>query len=220
VCTVHVRRCVCVCVCEGGGEVRVVWCGVNALYFLSLHSLFLFPFHLLLLLFLLFTVRFLFGLSIRHVGLETAKDISAHFGTFEALWSYLLGEVEKKEVRKVEKEAENEEEMKRKAHLQAMDGIESRGIDELSGDHGGKVGEAGGGGGVGGEVVSEGEGGGVVEGNGKKKSKRKVKAGAVGGESVTNTETETLPSAPAPTPIPVPVPVESIGAELLLLPGE
>jgi hypothetical protein len=116
-------------------------------------------------------------------------------------------------VRKVEKEAENVEEQKRKAHLQALDGMGSRGIDELSGDHGGKVGEAGGER-VGGKLVTEGEGGGVVKENEKKKSKRKVKGGAVEGESVTNTVTETPPSAP------VPVPVDSIGAELLLLPGE
>ena len=61
-------------------------------------------------------------MSIRHIGIETAKDISNHFGTFEKLWSYLLEEVEKeieseidkenieKEVEsKVEVEAENEE---------------------------------------------------------------------------------------------------------------
>lgn len=41
-------------------------------------------------------------MSIRHIGIETAKDIANHFGTFEKLWSYLLEELEKeKEVEKV-----------------------------------------------------------------------------------------------------------------------
>ena len=47
--------------------------------------------------------RLLFGLGIRHVGITTAKDISAHFGTFQIFWSYLLNEVEKE----VEEELQN-----------------------------------------------------------------------------------------------------------------
>jgi DNA ligase (NAD+) len=38
--------------------------------------------------------RFLFGLGVRHVGIQTARDIagSDRFDTFEKLWSYLRGE--------------------------------------------------------------------------------------------------------------------------------
>lgn len=60
-------------------------------------------------------------MSIRHIGIETAKDISNHFGTFEKLWSYLLEEVAKEVEREIDKgkiekvvesklEAENEDE--------------------------------------------------------------------------------------------------------------
>ena len=43
-------------------------------------------------------------MSIRHIGIETAKDISNHFGTFEKFWSYLLEEVEKEVEREIDKE--------------------------------------------------------------------------------------------------------------------
>ena len=58
--------------------------------------------------------RFLFGLSIRHVGQETSKDIAAHFGTFQQLWKYLLDEVEKEEGREKERESMTQEEAKEK----------------------------------------------------------------------------------------------------------
>ena len=72
--------------------------------------------------------RLLFGLGIRHVGITTAKDISAHFGTFQIFWSYLLNEVEKEvekenEIEKeVEKEVENEAEKEVEEELQNNDG--------------------------------------------------------------------------------------------------
>ena len=56
-------------------------------------------------------LRFLYGLSIRHIGIETAKDISSHFGTFEKLWSYLLKEVEKEVEKNVVEEADCEVEV-------------------------------------------------------------------------------------------------------------
>jgi len=34
--------------------------------------------------------RFLFGLSVRHVGEETARDVAEEFGSFAVLWKYLL----------------------------------------------------------------------------------------------------------------------------------
>lgn len=36
--------------------------------------------------------RFLFALGVRHVGLETAKDIAANFVSFKSLWKYLKDE--------------------------------------------------------------------------------------------------------------------------------
>ena len=53
-------------------------------------------------------IRFLFGLGIRHVGINTAKDIAGHYGSFQAFWTYLLSEVERE--KKVEEEKEKEEE--------------------------------------------------------------------------------------------------------------
>ena len=54
-------------------------------------------------------------MGIRHVGVNTAKDIAGHFGSFEVFWMYLLSEVEKEVERKLESDREeiekvNEEE--------------------------------------------------------------------------------------------------------------
>ena len=52
--------------------------------------------------------RFLYALGVRHVGQQTALDLAATFGSFAALWGYLLGEVKrhaKAEVARKEKEA-------------------------------------------------------------------------------------------------------------------
>ena len=64
-------------------------------------------------------LRFLYGLSIRHIGIETAKDVANHFGTFEKLWSYLLEELKKG--KEVEKEVE--EELERKKEKVVENGI-------------------------------------------------------------------------------------------------
>ena len=34
--------------------------------------------------------RFIYALGIRHVGEETARDLSRFFGSFLGLWTYLL----------------------------------------------------------------------------------------------------------------------------------
>jgi NAD-dependent DNA ligase len=47
--------------------------------------------------------RFLFALGIRHVGVETAKDLSNKFITFHGLWNYLLEEIKKEEKNENEK---------------------------------------------------------------------------------------------------------------------
>ena len=54
-------------------------------------------------------------MGIRHVGVNTAKDIAGHFGSFEVFWMYLLSEVEREVERKLESDREeiekvNEEE--------------------------------------------------------------------------------------------------------------
>ena len=55
-------------------------------------------------------IRLLFGLGIRHVGINTAKDIAGHYGSFQAFWAYLLTEVEREKKIEEEKEEETEEE--------------------------------------------------------------------------------------------------------------
>ena len=54
-------------------------------------------------------------MGIRHVGVNTAKDIAGHFGSFEVFWMYLLSEVEREVERKLESDRDeiekvNEEE--------------------------------------------------------------------------------------------------------------
>ena len=64
-------------------------------------------------------------MSIRHIGIETAKDIANHFGTFEKLWSYLLEELEK------EKEVKQEREKEKVVKNEIIGGLEDEIIEEV-----------------------------------------------------------------------------------------
>ena len=55
-------------------------------------------------------IRLLYGLGIRHVGINTAKDIAGHYGSFQAFWAYLLTEVEREKKIEEEREEGTEEE--------------------------------------------------------------------------------------------------------------
>ena len=68
--------------------------------------------------------RFLFGLSIRHVGQETSKDIAGHFGTFQHFWKYLLEEVEKEGERENVKLEDMKKKEEESAHATGQNWIE------------------------------------------------------------------------------------------------
>jgi NAD-dependent DNA ligase len=69
-------------------------------------------------------------LSIRHIGIETAKDIANHFGTFEKLWSYLLEELEKEIEVEKEKEVEDQLEKEKVGKNEIKGGLENEKIEE------------------------------------------------------------------------------------------